>query len=151
MSDISDSSNKISEQLDELIERFARLHDHLIGERAALRADDPELLRQAVAAKQEALSAIHTLTLGLGSTPLSEQIAALPEADRSRLVLRHNLLQQQAANAKDYNAVNGKIIARSQQSLQALMRLISPGADELIYSERGETSRASGGTAFAQA
>ncbi|MFK7912692.1 MAG: flagellar export chaperone FlgN [Pseudomonadales bacterium] len=145
------NNTKIEFQLDTLIELFAHLHDHLISERAALRADDQELLRQAVAAKQQSLAAIHNASTELGTVPIKDLIAAAPVALRPKLEQRHSLLQQQAENAKEYNAVNGKIIARSQQSLQALMRLMSPGADALIYSERGGTSRASGGTAFAQA
>ena len=64
---------------------------------------------------------------------------------------RHSLLLQQATNAKEYNAVNGKIIQRSQQSVQALIQLTSGVADELIYSERGETQGTPGGSSFAQA
>lgn len=138
-------------QLDALIEQFARLHDHLISERAALRSDDRELLHQAIVAKQLSLSAIHSMSKELETTKVTEQIAAAPPNQRPKLEQRHSLLIAQAGNAKEYNAVNGKIIARSQQSLQALTQLLSPGADELIYSARGETSRPSEGTAYAKA
>ena len=138
-------------ELDALIEQFAQLHDHLISERAALRADDQELLQQAVSAKQLSLSAIHTLSKALEALAVPERIAAAPAAERPELEQRHSLLIQQATNAKEYNAVNGKIIARSQQSIKALTQLLNPSADELIYSDRGETSGASGGTAFAKA
>ena len=102
-------------------------------------------------AKQQSLASIHLATRALGQQPLTEQIIAAPPELQGKLEQRHSLLIAQATNAKEYNAVNGKIIARSQQSLKALSQLLSPGADELIYSERGETSRAPGGTAFAKA
>lgn len=151
MEDISNKESVILGQLEGLIEQFAHLHDHLLSERAALRADDRELLAQAVAAKQQTLSCIHEATKGLGPQSLTDQIAAAPGAWREKLATRHSLLRQQATNAKEYNAVNGKIIARSQQSLQALLQVISPGADELIYGEHGETSRVTGGSRFAKA
>ncbi len=151
MNSITTDIDRLRSSLDQLIAQSAELHSALINERAALRANDLTALASAVAAKQSALATIHRLTTELGPIPLSQRINALPAEHYPELERRHSLLLQQATNAKEYNAVNGKIIQRSQQSVQALIQLTSGVADELIYSERGETQGTPGGTSFAQA
>lgn len=151
MEDISTFIDKIRSGLDHLISHFAELQKVLIAERAALRANDHGALAAVVERKQAVLSSIHSQTKELGPTPLQSLINGMPAEHLADLEQRHSLLLQQATNAREYNAVNGKIIARSQQSLQALIALTSGAADELVYSERGEAQGNAGSTSFAQA
>lgn len=134
-----------------LIALFAALQEALISERAALQEDDAQALQTAVEAKQANLSAIHETAPDLRLDELGALIAALAPADRKEAELRHNLLVQQAAAAKEYNAVNGKIVRRSQQSVQGVLSLMTGTDDALTYSERGDTQRTTGASAYAKA
>ncbi|MEM1231606.1 MAG: flagellar export chaperone FlgN [Pseudomonadota bacterium] len=143
------------QQLEGLMERLimltTQLQEALIGEREALKADDAERLRSAVEEKQRTLRAMHDAGANLSLERLQRQLAALPEADRAKAESRHKLLEQLARTAKDYNAVNGKIVQRSQQSIKGLLTVLTSSGEALTYSDRGAAERQSGGGSFTKA
>jgi flagellar biosynthesis/type III secretory pathway chaperone len=87
---------------------------------------------------------------------LREQIAALPESVRLMLEPAHAHLLELATKTRECNAVNGKILRRSQQSIRELMHLMSGKDTDALYSEQGYTAQGqpparSQGTAIARA
>jgi flagellar biosynthesis/type III secretory pathway chaperone len=145
------SADQVKALTERLIALFAALQEALINERSALQGDDAQGLQAAVDAKQATLNAIHEVAPGLRLDELGTLIAGLSPAERKETEPRHNLLVQQAAAAKEYNAVNGKIVRRSQQSVQGVLSLMTGTDDALTYSERGDTQRTTGASAYAKA
>ena len=145
------SENSLKELILKLTHSSERLTEVLEAERAALVARDLPALAEVVAAKQAICQEIETLGEAFAATPLVEQIELAPESGRPELARLHSLLRACATRAQDYNAVNGKIVQRSQQSIRELMHLISGTDTDLLYGERGRTSATAKGSAIASA
>jgi flagellar biosynthesis/type III secretory pathway chaperone len=123
----------------------------LLAERQALIERDSQSLQQIVDARPSKCAGIERQTLALGKTPSPEQIdsadpGAIPEFEHL-----HTSLLAKADQAQEYNAVNGKIVHRSQQSVRDLIHLISGMDAELLYGYQGQTMATAKGTAIAKA
>jgi flagellar biosynthesis/type III secretory pathway chaperone len=152
-------SENTSEHLEGIIERVEQLSTTLLevlhNERQALIARALPELQTLTDEKAELCGAMDAALADLGPTPLREQIAALPEARRTTLQLLHARLLESARSIQEWNAVNGKIVHRSQQSIRELMHLMS-GTDtdalhSALYSAQGHSLTRSPGTAIAKA
>ena len=123
----------------------------LLQEREALISRDSQLLQQIIDAKRDVCSCIEADTRRLGPTPLPEQIEAADSVHAQELDVLHKSLLALADKAQEYNAVNGKIVHRSQQSVRDLIHLISGMDAELLYGNQGQTMASAQGTAIARA
>lgn len=134
----------------------AELLEVLRGERQALVARSLSDLERLTAEKARLCQQLDTAVAGLGAITLDEQVAALPAPWRGRLEPRREQLRELAAEVQKCNAVNGKIVHRSQQSVRELMHLMSGTDTEPLYSAQGyrapgTTLGRSSGTAIAKA
>ena len=145
------SENSIEDQIRILTELTERLNDVLTVERAALTDRDLAALADVTDNKVNLCRQIEIATQALGPTPLSEQIAQLQQANRSALEPLHKTLVAATDKSREYNAVNGKILHRSQQSVRELIKLMSGTDTDLLYGQRGQTMAKAQGTAIAKA
>ena len=141
-----------------LSEQFARLHQQLAellpllkGERAALVDNDLDQLARHVELKRSLLMAIHAASQQLDPASVQARIAAAPASEQSQLAAAHRSLKSLAAEVREYNRVNGKIVARSQQSVADLLQLTFNDRSEKIYGENGESRSLAAGASVAQA
>ena len=141
----------LSRHLTDLISSTQSLCSLLLQERDALISRDHQQLQQILEQKREICSAIDQHSQALGPVPLSEQLADCPDAQRQELDRLHTSLLEQADLAQEYNAVNGKIVHRSQQSIRDLIHIISGTDAELLYGHQGQTMASAQGTAIARA
>ena len=135
-----------------LTELFSRLLDCLEDDRSALRSRSLETLQGATEAKSRTCASIESALTGLGA-PLGELIEEVDAASRTRLDALHKHLRELAREAKDSNAVNGRIIHRSQQSVRDLISILGDNHQDELYGEQGvfRISHSSRGSAIAQA
>lgn len=154
----------MSSILPEIIERVlsdierctAELLEVLRDERQVLVARSLSELERLTAEKARLCQQLDAAVAGLGAVSLDEQIEALPPSWRSRLAPRREQLRALAAEVQKCNAVNGKIVHRSQQSVRELMHLMSGTDTEPLYSAQGYRAQGtpsgrSPGTAIAKA
>lgn len=141
----------LSEQLSKLQQQLAELLPLLEGERKALVENDLEALARHVEQKRSLLLAVHAASRQLDPTSVQARIAAAPEPERSRLAVAHRSLTALAAEVREYNRVNGKIVARSQQSVAELLQLTFDDRSEKIYGENGQSRSLAAGASVAQA
>lgn len=149
MSEIS--TEELKTTLAELLKLSEALCEILLTERAALTQRDPSALAEALDKKTELCRHIEHRGLALGDEPLTAQLAARAESEREVLEPLHKNLVTATETAQEYNAVNGKIVMRSQQSVRELIHLISGMDAELLYGEQGQTLATAQGTAIARA
>ncbi len=135
-----------------LTELFSQLLDCLEGERSALRARSLNNLHDATEAKARACASIESALAALGA-PLAELIEKAEAPSRTRLDALHRQLRELAREAKDSNAVNGRIIHRSQQSVRDLISILGDNHQDELYGEQGvfRSSHSGRGSAIAQA
>lgn len=136
-------SEKSFEELRHAVRQLTQLSgallDALERERRALVERSLTALSSATAEKAELCAAIERAGADLGPTPLRQQIAVLPEAQRSTLEPEHEALSALVRETRDCNTVNGKVLRRSQQSVRELMHLMSGTDSDVVYSEHGYT------------
>lgn len=134
-------SENSPEVLDRIIQRLAelslRLRDVLQSERRALIDRAVPELEAVTAEKGNLCRTIDATVAELGPIPLRQQITALTEPDRARLAAAHEDLLALVRDVQNCNAVNGKIVHRSQQSVRALMHLMSGTETDALYSAQG--------------
>lgn len=123
----------------------------LLQEREALVSSNRDGLKAIVDAKRAKCAEIERCTAALGTVPLREQIAQAEPGVVSELERLHKILLTRADQAQEYNAVNGKIVHRTQQSVRDLIHLISGKDADLLYSQQGQTMATAKGTAIARA
>ncbi len=128
-----------------------QLCEVLETERAALIARDQASLKDALEAKKTLCTETEGVMARLGDTPLAEQIAAYGAEASAELETLHSSLRLATERAQECNAVNGKIVMRSQQSVRELIHLVSGMDTELLYGEQGQTTAKAQGTAIARA
>ncbi len=132
------------------------LYEALVGtlenERAALRAHSYEQLGQATDQKAALCAEIEARMSAL-PCPLADLLSSADADNRENLDLLHNNLCEVAREAKDFNAVNGKIISRSQQSVRELIGVINGYEPNALYGAHGTAlhGHSSGGPAIANA
>ncbi|MEM1433103.1 MAG: flagellar protein FlgN [Pseudomonadota bacterium] len=141
----------LSDQLATLQQQLAELLPLLQAERAALVDNDLEQLTRHVELKRNLLMAIHGASQQLDPDSVRDRIAAAPEPEQSQLAAAHSSLKALAAEVREYNRVNGKIVARSQQSVAELLQLTFDDRSEKIYGENGESRSLAAGASVAQA
>ncbi len=82
---------------------------------------------------------------------LTRRIAAEPQATRQKLEPLHTELRLVMVECREQNAVNGKIVHRSQQSMQELMKIVNGTAGDSLYTSQGTAPISGDGTPLAQA
>ena len=115
---MTDIKTPLEDLLTELSSCSDTLCTLLSDERIALVQRDLEELQRIVEAKITTCVKMESLTIALGDRPLSEQISAQPAHTIPQLEQLHKSLKQSSNKTQEYNAVNGKIVQRTQQSLR---------------------------------
>ncbi len=127
--------------LEQLIEQFALLKQVLADESDALERRDPDALLSAAGTKHECAVQIgqleDQLRRSLNGTPLRTTLSRLDPEERDKLEPLHTLLTTLAWECRHYNAVNGKVIHRSRQSVAELARILSGTNADSTYTARG--------------
>ena len=145
------SEKSIEDSITNLIELCTALKDVLVVERQSLADRDLEALAQATEAKTSVCKQIDAAVAGLGSMPISQQLATLDPAEADAVAPLHSTLIALAEANRDYNAANGKIVHRSQQSVRELINMLSGSEAGLLYEQSGQTRVRSSGAAIAKA
>jgi flagellar biosynthesis/type III secretory pathway chaperone len=145
-------ADSLETRITALTELFSQLLDCLEEERGALRTRSLTALHAATEAKSLACAGIESALTGLGA-PLVELIEKVDAASRTRLDALHRQLRELAREAKDSNAVNGRIIHRSQQSVRDLINILGDNHQDELYGEHGvfRSSLSGRSSAIAQA
>ena len=141
----------LAESLRSLVTQTEALIEALELEKRALVARDLGALAGALEIKQRLIEAMEVAGRSLAGEPLDQRIAESDPASRSELDALHKALLTAADTAREYNAVNGKIVQRAQKSTRELIHLISGTDAEVLYGEQGQTSATAKGTAIARA
>jgi len=136
-------SNELTQTLHLLIDAFASLKDILSNESDALERRDPDALIAAAAAKQTSAESIgrmeERLSHALNGVALRDYLRHAAAAEREKLEPLHTSLTTLAWECRHYNAVNGKVIHRSRQSVAELARILSGTDADSTYTARGTT------------
>ncbi len=137
---------QLTHQLDQVGTLLATLAEALDAERQALAGHNSIALGTATQSKQQILDQLEPLASRLVAPQTSASIAALPAVSKAKVETHHKAVMTAARHAKDSNAVNGKIVTRSQQSLLELVHFMTGNTTAPTYSERGqvETGNAQG-------
>jgi flagellar biosynthesis/type III secretory pathway chaperone len=143
--------NSIEVQISTLIELSEDLQAVLEQERSSLAERDLDALALATQRKTDLCGRIDAAVTALGPTPISEQLATLDKAQERRLQPLHTALVALAEANRNYNATNGKILHRSQQSVRELINMLSGTNSDVLYEQSGQTAARATGTAIAKA
>lgn len=143
--------NSIEHKIRILTALTERLTELLAAERNALSERDLTSLADITENKVIVCKQIEAATHILGPESLSSQIANFDDTERATLEPLHKRLVSACEKSREYNAVNGKIVHRSQQSVRELIKLMSGTETELLYEESGQTRAKAQGTAIAKA
>ena len=143
---------EISDLLAGLTDDFTGLLTALENEQRALRCRDAEQLAAAAEHKQALCRTIEQKAT-LFPHALADQIDALPADAQAELRPRHKTLMRLAREAQDFNAVNGMVIQRSQQSVRELIGIVSGLERDALYGAHGaaDPAASAAGTAIARA
>lgn len=152
----ADSPEILERVLDQALQLTGELLDALRRERQALVARTLPELEHITTEKARLCQELDSVLARLGPPPLGERIAALPHPWRERLEAGHRRLGELAAQTQKCNAVNGRIVHRSQQSVRELMHLMSGTDTDPLYSAQGYRAQGNSlsrtpGTAIAKA
>jgi flagellar biosynthesis/type III secretory pathway chaperone len=152
MNQFATDAASLEQGIQTLIEQFQELLSCLEQERLALRRRDLTSLHAASEAKARVCAVIEA-ALGRFGEPLPDLIAAFHGEESKRLDVLHGNLRELAREAQDSNAVNGKIIHRSQQSVRDLIAILGDTHRDVLYGEQGvfRSSPSWHGRAIAQA
>jgi len=145
------SEKSIEDHLGTLIELSSHLKDALAEERQSLADRDLTALAQATDEKTALCSQIDAAVAQLGPIPLSDQLSALAPAQQRALRPLHATLIALAEANRNFNAANGKIVHRSQQSVRELINMLSGTDSGVLYEQSGQTAVRSQGGAIAKA
>tara|TARA_B100000035_G_scaffold151391_1_gene128999 strand:- start:337 stop:825 length:489 start_codon:yes stop_codon:yes gene_type:complete len=138
--------------LDEELSTLVQVLDMLDIEHEALMGNDPERLEQAVAAKQNAISAhlksrSYRESLGLRDS-LREQLEAHPtlvNGLRERALNLVTELNDLALRSKNMNARNGKLIAGLKERTNTSLKVLRPEAANItLYGDSGSAENTMG-------
>ena len=138
--------------LDTELNTLTKVLDMLDIEHEALMGNDPERLEQAVAAKQNAISAhlksrSHRESLGLRDS-LREQLETHPtlvNGLRERALDLVTQLSDLALQSKNMNARNGKLIAGLKERTSTSLKVLRPEAASItLYGDSGSAENTMG-------
>ena len=138
--------------LDEELSTLVQVLDMLDIEHEALMGNDPARLEQAVAAKQNAISAhlksrSYRESLGLRDS-LREQLEAHPtlvNGLRERALNLVTELNDLALRSKNMNARNGKLIAGLKERTNTSLKVLRPEAANItLYGDSGSAENTMG-------
>ena len=138
--------------LDEELSTLVQVLDMLDIEHEALMGNDPERLEQAVAAKQNAISAhlksrSYRESLGLRDS-LRDQLEAHPtlvNGLRERALNLVTELNDLALRSKNMNARNGKLIAGLKERTNTSLKVLRPEAANItLYGDSGSAENTMG-------
>jgi len=136
-------SKELGATLALLVDAFARLKGILSNESDALVRRDAEALLATAGDKQDCADAIgrleDRLRAALDGAALHDALKQAPAAERAILEPLHTSLTTLARECRHYNAVNGKVIHRSRQSVAELARILSGTDADSTYTARGTT------------
>jgi flagellar biosynthesis/type III secretory pathway chaperone len=131
----------VAEFLEALIAQSDTLLNSLTREYEALAVGDAETIATAAADKDRLGRTLEELQRELArlldGRSLRRAIAEAPESERTELELRHTLLKTQLTECRHRNAVNGKVVHRSRQSVAELIRILSGSDANAIYTASG--------------
>lgn len=131
----------LRQTLEALVDQFTQLKSVLADETDALDRRDPDALLTAAGEKHACAVQIgqleERLMLELRGTPLRQMLVHAAADEREILEPLHTLLTTLAWQCRHYNAVNGKVIHRSRQSVAELARILSGTDADSIYTVRG--------------
>jgi flagella synthesis protein FlgN len=131
----------LRQTLEALVDQFTRLKQVLADETEALDRRDPDALLTAAGEKHACAVQIgqleERLAQDLAGTPLRQMLVHVEPHERAILEPLHTLLTTLAWECRHYNAVNGKVIHRSRQSVAELARILSGTDADSIYTARG--------------
>ena len=148
-------SNALKDTLALLVDEFARLQDILSNESDALVRRDADALLAAAGAKHDCAVAIgrleDRLSAAVAGASLRDVLKQAPAAERAELEPLHTSLTTLAWACRHYNAVNGKVIHRSRQSVAELARILSGTDADSTYTARGTTRAFGDGMPITQA
>jgi flagellar biosynthesis/type III secretory pathway chaperone len=138
------SAQTLRPLLEQLLDQFSQLAHSLSEERDALAARDAEALLAAAGVKHSRAVRIAQLEAdleaALAGTPLKQVLQTLADADPAGwqiLEPLHTSLREVARQCRHHNAVNGKVVNRTRQSLAELARILSGTDADSIYTARG--------------
>ncbi|NJN51458.1 MAG: flagellar protein FlgN [Gammaproteobacteria bacterium] len=124
-------------------------------ETQALIEGDLSAMAAAAAAKdalsQKLDSGQRELSAHLQDQSLAGAIAAAGDVARAECEPLHNLLKARLADCRHRNAVNGKVVHRSRQSIAELARILSGTDADPIYTANGKKRSVHDGHALAHA
>ncbi len=133
-----------TEELLSTIQTLLGLQEALIGtleqERAALKAQSYTRLGEATEQKSAVCQQIEE-RLRVLPAPLADLVEQAPAQDRQNLDAHHTRLCALAREAKDLNAVNGKIVHRSQRSVRELIGVLNGHDAYALYGAEGTSAR----------
>ena len=151
----ADAGNTLGTLLDALTAHCEALAQSLAAESDALVAHDLVALGACAAEKDRIARLIRAsekpLDGLLAGQTVTQFIAQLGTDARSALEARHARFKALAEMCRHQNAVNGKVIHRSRQSVAELARILSGQDADPIYTARGTTRPTTDGHSLAQA
>ena len=134
-------TSALQQTLERLIEQFSRLKQILADESDALDRRDPDALLNAAGAKHACAVQIgqleEQLNRDLDGAPLRDLLKGFDAYQRRIFEPLHTSLTTLAWECRHYNAVNGKVIHRSRQSVAELARILSGTDADSTYTARG--------------
>ncbi len=132
------TSIDVATQVADLQSALHELVLEIATERDSLASRDADQLAASTERKTHLLEQVNQLTSQLPA-PLPELIARAEGEQRSKLEAHHTSLINLAEQARDSNAVNGKIIARSQQSARELLAMMTASESPGLYGASGQS------------
>ena len=143
-SEIDSKDLDLLHTLETLTADYQALLASLEEERDALRGRSYEALASATQLKSEVCARIEQR---LNDMPMALADWVEAESERNEKVeLLHTRLCAVAREAKDFNAVNGKVISRSQQSVRELIGVFNGHDPHALYGAHGATTHGRPGT-----
>lgn len=143
------------EIVDAHIERLSGLSEALLDilrrERSALIERRLDALEQITADKARRCAAVDEAIRAFGPEPLERYLAALSQPQRRRLDPAHQRLQTLAEETRHLNALNGRLLHRSRQSLETLKQLLGSTNGGTLYTARGRTASGSSASTLGSA
>jgi len=131
----------LHETIEQLIEQFTLLETILGNERTALEQRHCNDLLDATDRKHACAVQIGQLEAQLervlNGARLRDMLNLLTPDERGQLEPLHTSLTRVATQCRHHNAVNGKVVHRSRQSVAELARILSGTDADSIYTARG--------------